>query len=234
MELREFPHIILINQSKIKIKALDTGIQALVDDFVKSYKGYQLKKSEKQLEVLKAKSEVLATHIYTFFVDEDDQTENPTLAEQVEAIKEEVEEKPELEATIAEQTEFVNEVVRTEAEVANLHTFTPSEDKGTIEVPKAFEVDGKTELIVDKDLAVEAGIDSKDIKPATKIEKKTDNDIIREMFEAGKTEVSIDELKEAGFNTGWFGPLDSMGANLAGFKLKASAMFGKVYRIIKK
>jgi hypothetical protein len=94
MELNKFPHIVLINNADVKRKDLSGGILHFIADFEKSYKGYMLKPTELGLQKLKEKSDVIAQHIYDYFVEDDEQIDDPSVAQMVNQVKDAVNDEP--------------------------------------------------------------------------------------------------------------------------------------------
>jgi|GEM_PF-6707035 len=102
-DLREdFPHIILIAKADIKKRDFDTNLNNAIASFERrwaSWKGIQLKKyeagdynSKKALEVLTSESEILAQHIYNYFVEDDEQVEDASVSKMADQIKDVIDE----------------------------------------------------------------------------------------------------------------------------------------------
>lgn len=73
----QFPHLVLINQSGLKLRELSVDVKNAMGAWERSYKGWGMKKSPQGLEVLISQSKVISQHIYDYFVEEDDQTAKP-------------------------------------------------------------------------------------------------------------------------------------------------------------
>ena len=96
----------------------------------------------------------------------------------------------------------------TDARTAELDELNLSADASDDEIEAA-----KQKVITDAEEAEKAAL-------ATEDEKLPANyRAVKKLFDAGKTVVSKAELKEAGFNTGFFGPLGSSGCVVGDFRL---------------
>ena len=74
MNLDQFPHVVLLKQSEIKFKELDEVVKLNIESFEKSFKTWQTKKDPGMLSQLKARSQMIAQHIWNYFVEEEEQT----------------------------------------------------------------------------------------------------------------------------------------------------------------
>ncbi len=68
-----FPHNQVIAKSKINVNDLDDDIKVMMADFNKRYSGYKLKWSEANSKVLMATSNVLCQKIVDYYVEDEDQ-----------------------------------------------------------------------------------------------------------------------------------------------------------------
>jgi len=107
---------------------------------------------------------------------------------------------------VAEEEEKIK--TATDARTAELDELNLSADASDDEIEAA-----KQKVITDAEEAEKAAL-------ATEDEKLPANyRAVKKLFDAGKTVVSKAELKEAGFNTGFFGPLGSSGCVVGDFRL---------------
>ncbi len=227
MKLIEFPHEILINNAKVKIKALGPGIQAMIDDFRKKHKAWNINKDAKQLEVLKDQSSVISQHMYDYYVEDDDQAENPSLSEIIEDVKEEIQGTP-AEATPAEVREQVAEVIAIQSAPNPL----PVEAAPAAE-PVQAPVAASPAPAPNPEPVPAVTAEVKEV-PADSPVKDKNEKVLEKLFAAGTIKLSRKELGDAGFNTGSFGPLGSRGAFFKYYDLKADHMLSEQYTIIKK
>ncbi len=216
MELKDFPHIILINNAKVKKKELSGGILHLISDFEKSYNGYKLKKSEPLKQKLMEKSEVIGQVIYDYFVEEEDQKEETTLSQKIDAVADAVE-GTQAEATKSDLVEQVEEIQAIEAVAAPVDPVAdpiplPLENTPPAAVPVVQEP----------------------VKPAGTFTAQNNNEfILHTAFLSGKINITRKELAELGFNVSMSGPLNSMGAKFKTYTLKAKKIFSDEYTIVK-
>lgn len=73
MEIAQFPHIILINKSGIKLRELSQDVKNSMETFQRRLVGWKMKRSQDSLKFLISDSEILAQHIYDYFVESEDQ-----------------------------------------------------------------------------------------------------------------------------------------------------------------
>jgi hypothetical protein len=213
MNFNDFPHIQLLKESGKKFLDLSADIKTLLTDFESKFKNWNIKKSPAGLEVLQAQSRILSQNIYDYFVDEEDQSiENaPATTEELLIAANEIK------AAEDHKEDVVIPVVIAASATPILNS---------LGLPAVEPVITSTLVPLEPVLPIEP-VESKPSPYNTGPDKA-----INILFEQGKEIVTKEELKAAGFNTSFSGPLSYRGCETHFFKLIKTD--NDSYKIVKK
>lgn len=210
--IEKFPHVQLIEKAKINTAELDNNLRVSLADFNKRYTGYKLKGSEDALNNLMAFSNLLFQNIYDYYVDPTDQNValNPTKEITPTEIKEAA---TEIKEEIKEEKQDSVPVSTSDpAPAATLNPVATTSSTAVLNPTPTIEP-VKEENI-----------------PTNKNEKA-----LYDLHKSGTVEgITIQMLKDAGFNTGFSGPLGVTGTSWIGnFKLQKS-LSDRAYKLLAK
>lgn len=224
-DLREtFAHIILIAKADIKKKDFDTNLNNAIASFDRrwnSWKGIQSKKYEagdhnakKALDVLNSESEILAQHIYDYFVEEEEQVDDPSVAKMASQIKEVIDEPVKEPEPTKEKDE--PEPIKPEP--------TKSEPVATPE-PEPLPEPPKEPVIEPAPVAEpEPAPPAEPPTPEEPYPSDSDEKALHQLFKEGKvTELSRKALGAAGLDVSFWSDLTSTGMKCGKYRLHKKA-----------
>lgn len=211
----DYPHNIIIEDSKISVSDLSDDIRIAIQDFIKRHRGYSLKEGQDSGRVLMAYSNLIAQRIYDYYVDDKDQSveieggEAPSkkeIKEIVKDIKESEQEEEEVEAPKPAETPIVESTVIVTTAESIIGPAPAAADPAPTPEPEPAPV----------------------VIPTSRNEKA-----LFDLFSANISEnITTDMLKEKGFNTGTTGPLSIRGCKVGDYRLSKD-FSEKVYKLSK-
>lgn len=203
------PHITLIATAEIKKKEFDDKLTNVISSFDKRFETW-FKMSEKtyergEVKAVKAyetfidESTIIAQHIYDYFVEDDEQIDDATVNQMADQIKEVINEPPP-NTDPAPNNEPPKEPVEPVA---------PKEPIQNVDPPPVDTTVSPTPPVTDPPPVEE------------KEEFSSKNEeVLARLYKQGKlTEISKKLLKEEGFDTSWWGNLESTGQKCGKYAL---------------
>ncbi len=193
--INDFPHSQIIAQAKINIPDLDSDIRILLTDFNKRYTGWKLKENPQGLEVLMAQSNMISQNIYDYYVDKGDQ--------EVEITKDEIISKKEVKEIVEE--------IKEEKKIDNGELIIDNKEKTP---PVSVSKEGTTPPADAPPATPLPPAPPTEVEPTNKNEKALYN-ILKQKAE----NITIADLRAAGFDTSPLGPLGIRGCKVGKYKL---------------